>query len=263
MQHKLIAGSAAMIVAFGAPAVAAEAASWTFNAPPGAGYSIELDAADPTPGTPLVRGSTVAFKFSVKYSLQVAKSGSVVVVFQDDQDKNAAGDRKQITAKVEKGSGSLVLEDSIVVPSDSHELLVFVPLVPEGMTTTTGEITIRYPITTRADGPQYMPYPLAQISAEEWDEYRHSVEQSCGSTLREFPKEHLEVFECPANALNIALTTAGHPAHPAWITRQVREGVVNQIGYFAGPEAPFAELFQSYRDLTDRTIKKISVEDSE
>ncbi len=260
---KQIVCLAATFIASGSSAAASEAASWTFNAPRGEGYAIDLDAVDPKPGTPLVRGTTVHFNVSVNYVLENAKSGSVIVVFQDDQDKSVTGDRTQSTAKAEKGSGSLVLTDSIVIPSGAHELRVFIPLVPEGLTNTTGEITIRYPITTSADGPQYMPYPLAKISVREWEEYRHLVEDSCGPSLRAFPKENLEVLECPVNSLYLAFTTDGHPAHPAWITRQVREGVVDQIGYFAGQEEPFAELFQSYRDLTDRTIKKVPAKGSE
>jgi hypothetical protein len=42
-----------------------------------------------------------------------------------------------------------------------------------------------------------------------------------------------------------------HPAHPAWITRQMyeEEGVVRvrQIGYFAGSTEEFAKLFLEYQ----------------
>ena len=68
-----------------------------------------------------------------------------------------------------------------------------------------------------------MPYPLADISAQESDLYHRLVNESCGSSRRVFPDEHLEVFYCPANSLNLAFTTDGHPAHPAWVTRQFRD----------------------------------------
>jgi len=52
-----------------------------------------------------------------------------------------------------------------------------------------------------------------------------------------------------------AFTAADHPAHPAWITRQVVEqdgGIsIQQIGYFAGEEDPFAALFDDYLALSD------------
>ena len=55
--------------------------------------------------------------------------------------------------------------------------------------------------------------------------------------------------------MNYAFTTKGHPAHPAWITRQVVESEdtvdIKQIGYFAGDEEPFAKLFQQYLELND------------
>ena len=45
-------------------------------------------------------------------------------------------------------------------------------------------------------------------------------------------------------------TLKKHPAHPAWITRQMyqEDGQVRvrQIGYFAGSEDAFARLFQEY-----------------
>jgi hypothetical protein len=237
---------------------AEDSQSWSFNAPRGEGYAVDLEAADPKPGTPLLRGATVAFKVSVKYALEVAKRGDVILVFQDSQEQSLTADREQVTAEVSGGQGTLTLTDSIVVPANASELHLFIPLVPDGMKTTTGEITIRYPITTTAVGPQYMPHPMAEISEQEWKDYHQSVQEACGSTRRAFADEHLEVFECPANSLHLAFTTEGHPAHPAWITRQVQAGTVEQIGYFAGQEEPFAVLFQSYLDLTNRTLKSVS-----
>lgn len=240
----------------------ADGASWTFNAPRGEGYSIDLESAEPKPGTPLVRGTEVSFRVSVRYALENARHGTIILVFQDSQDASITVDREQAAMDVTRGSGTLTLADTIVVPRDANELRLFIPLVPEGMPETTGEITIRYPLTTRADGPQYMPYPVADISAVEWEQYHGQVTDTCASSRRVFPGENLEVFECPANSLHLAFTTAGHAAHPAWITRQIRDGVVEQIGYFAGPEEPFATLFQSYLDLTARTLKRLPDRDA-
>jgi hypothetical protein len=53
-----------------------------------------------------------------------------------------------------------------------------------------------------------------------------------------------------------AFTTPGHPAHPAWVTRQPVEdqrGVqIRQIGYFAGNEPEFAKMFKAYLALNDQ-----------
>jgi hypothetical protein len=101
---------------------------------------------------------------------------------------------------------------------------------------------------------------LADITAAQWEDYHRLVADTFATSRREFPDEHLEVFHSPDSALHLAFTTAGHRAHPAWITRQVQGGSVDQIGYFAGPEEPFAELFRSYLALTKTMLEGISEE---
>ena len=62
------------------------------------------------------------------------------------------------------------------------------------------------------------------------------------------------------SGLSYAFTKAGHPAHPAWVTRQVVEanGTIDmvQIGYFAGKEESFAVLFQQYQQLNNQIREK-------
>ncbi len=234
-----------------------QASPWAFNAPRAEGYRIDLVSAEPPPGTPLLQGASVPFKVTVKYALDVAPRGAIILVFQDDSDKVVTGEREQATIEVEKGNGTVTLADEVVVPSDANELRLFIPIVPDGVTTTTGEVTLRYPITGSFSGPQYMPYPLADITAGQWEDYHRLVAETFASSRREFPDEHLEVFHSPDGVLHLAFTIAGHPAHPAWITRKAQDGSVDQIGYFAGPEEPFAELFRSYLALTKKTLDEI------
>jgi hypothetical protein len=236
---------------------------WTFNAPRAAGYNINLDSAKPAPGTPLLRGASVSFKVSVSYALEVGERGAIILVFQDDRGQIITGDRAQTSVEVTRGRGTLTLTDSVVVPAEAKELRLFIPLVPSGMKTTTGEVTVRYPIATTIGGPQYIPYPLASISAQQWKDFHDLVERTYGTSRREFSGEHLEVFHSSDNALHFSFTTVGHPAHPAWITRQVEGDSVDQIGYFAGSEESFAELFRSYLALTDRTFKNMPKEEPE
>ena len=60
--------------------------------------------------------------------------------------------------------------------------------------------------------------------------------------------------------MNFAFTLPGHSAHPAWITRQLIESGgtldMTQIGYYAGNEEPFAELFRQYQQLNSRILDK-------
>lgn len=102
-------------------------------------------------------------------------------------------------------------------------------VAPHGLTTTTGEITLRYPIASSFSGPQYMPYPLADITAAQWEDYHRLVAETFIASRREFPDEHLEVFHSPDSTLHLAFTATGHPAHPARITREAQDGSVDQM----------------------------------
>jgi hypothetical protein len=100
--------------------------------------------------------------------------------------------------------------------------------------------------------PQFKPHPTARISQQQWQEYFDDVNAAAGASRREVPEQRLVTFSTKEK-LQIAFTRPGHPAHPAWITRRVvgEEGKLNleQIGYFAGDEAAFAQLFRQYQDL--------------
>ncbi|NGP52505.1 hypothetical protein [Thioalkalivibrio sp. XN8] len=112
-----------------------------------------------------------------------------------------------------------------------------------------------------AGTPEYKPFAEARVTAEQWHSYRESVHTAHGDTLRVFPEEYLEILHSQDLVLHFAFTLPGHPAHPAWITRRATGGVVDQVGYFAGDVAPFAELFRAYLDLTERNIEAASDED--
>lgn len=119
---------------------------WVFNAPRAEGYTIDLAAIEPKPGTPLTRGETIIFKATVSYDLEIAQKGIVILVIQDEKNKALTGDRPQAMQEVTRGKGTITLEDSIIVPRGSKEVRLFIPLVPDGVKTTTGEVTVRWPI---------------------------------------------------------------------------------------------------------------------
>jgi hypothetical protein len=103
---------------------------------------------------------------------------------------------------------------------------------------------------------EYMPYETADVSHEQWESYRQNVIAKYGASAQYFPEQSLVVYFNDEEATNYAFTTDGHAAHPAWITRQVVENngqiSIQQIGYFAGKEEPFAALFQQYLELNER-----------
>jgi len=140
---------AAILLAGTATVGASDEMPWVFNAPRAEGYSIDLISIDPAPATPLVAGTKIDFKVSVKYYLTAAKEGAVVLVFQDEKNRSAKPDGEQVAESVVAPEGTLTLSDSITIPRRARELRLFIPLVPQGMSETTGEITVRWPISKK------------------------------------------------------------------------------------------------------------------
>ena len=139
----------ALFVALGSTVNASavdESLPWAFNAPAAEGYSIALSAVEPAPGTPLARGTKVSFKVSVSYAMSVATHGRIVLVFQNEKNKAVKSDTAQVSQEVSGAAGTAILQQTILVPAGSREVRLFIPLVPDGITDTTGEVTLRYPI---------------------------------------------------------------------------------------------------------------------
>ena len=129
---------------------------------PADGYSITLVEANPPAGTPLVAGSTVEVKLTVNYSISNAVRGDIILVFQDDKNRHLEAGKRQVSRTVNGPSGTVSLSGKVKVPIDAEQVRLFVPLVPDGMRATQGELDIRYPITKAeaADGsPPAVPPP--------------------------------------------------------------------------------------------------------
>lgn len=98
---------------------------------------------------------------------------------------------------------------------------------------------------------EYQPYPSPRITPEQWAKYGETVRQYHGASLELFKDKQLVAFSDPRARTFWVFTLKEHPAHPAWITRQMYEegGLVRvrQIGYFAGSEEEFAKLFGEYQ----------------
>ena len=98
---------------------------------------------------------------------------------------------------------------------------------------------------------EYQPYPSPQITPEQWAKYGETVRQYYGETLEIYKHKQLIAFSDMRSRTFWVFTMKDHPAHPAWITRQMYEEGgevrVRQIGYFAGSEEAFALLFLEYQ----------------
>jgi hypothetical protein len=108
----------------------------------------------------------------------------------------------------------------------------------------------------------FQPYPAPQITAEQWASYAELVRQNYGATAEILKGEDVIVFSDMRTRTFWVFTTREHPAHPAWIARQMYEegGQVNvrQIGYFAGSEPAFAKLFRFYQERNAQLMEDVA-----
>ncbi len=102
----------------------------------------------------------------------------------------------------------------------------------------------------RAGAQEFQPYPSPKVTVEQWARYLDTVRARLESTAEIYEEKNLVAFSDHATRTFYIFTTKHHPAHPAWITRQMveQDGQVNvrQIGYFAGAQEPFDALFSEY-----------------
>jgi hypothetical protein len=132
------------------PAVAADTAlPWFFVNGSPQGYSIQLVSADPAPGTAVSVGQTVDFKVSVSYKLSIADKGTVILAIQDENNNSLSHGNPQQSQPVALGDGTIAMTQSFVVPDGVKEVRLFIPLVPNGLQHTEGELVVRYPVSSQ------------------------------------------------------------------------------------------------------------------
>jgi PPE-repeat protein len=124
-----------------APVNAADSGTspWSFVNGAANGYAVQLVSAVPAPGTQIFPGQTLEFRVTVGYQLSMAETGSVILVIQDENDQNL-GTGPQKSQTVERGQGNVTLAQSFVVPADAREIHLIIPLVPQGVEHTSGEL---------------------------------------------------------------------------------------------------------------------------
>jgi len=143
-----ILGRLAFLCAITAPTLSAGGAlPWSFVNGSAKGYSIQLSSASPVPGTRIRVGQTIEFKVTVSYQLSIADEGSIVLVIQDENNKSLSPGIRQQSHSVDRGKGTITLTESFVVPAGTSEVRLFIPLVPQGLTHTDGELVLPYPVS--------------------------------------------------------------------------------------------------------------------
>jgi hypothetical protein len=183
------------------------------------GYSIKLESASPAAGTPMKAGQTVQFNIRVSYQLSIADKGSILLVIQDETDKHLLAGKTPPSQSVDRGKGSVVLTQSFVVPVGSNEVRLFIPLVPSGMSHTSGELVIRYPVTN-AGWSSGIGYPsVAAALADLHSRPEIIFREEAGWIIAE-DRSHHTIW---------SFATEGDPAYPSAVKRtavQERDGNV-------------------------------------
>ncbi|MEX0733557.1 MAG: hypothetical protein WD944_12515 [Steroidobacteraceae bacterium] len=125
------------------------------------------------------------------------------------------------------------------------------PLLTHVATTLLATLALGAPVRAQ----EFQPYPTPRITVEQWTSYLATVRANLEPTAEIYPEKHVVIFSDQRSRTFYIFTTKDHPAHPAWITRQiVEEGgevSVRQIGYFAGSEERFAKLFSKYQKMNE------------
>lgn len=120
-------------------------------------------------------------------------------------------------------------------------------------------------LTSSLHAVTWKPFPDAQITEEQWQEYFDTVVAEFGDTRDEIVEAKLILFTDQLTSTFYAFTADDHPAHPAWITRKLieQDGAISiqQIGFFAGEEQAFADLFDDYLALSDQLQKEMATPD--
>lgn len=113
-----------------------------------------------------------------------------------------------------------------------------------------------------AGAQEFQPYPQPRITAEQYARYADQVLQSFGYSTEILKDQKLIAFSDERSRTFYVFTTKDHPAHPAWITRQMVEEDgqvrVKQIGYFAGNEEAFAALFREFQGRNKQLMEDVA-----
>ena len=108
---------------------------------------------------------------------------------------------------------------------------------------------------------EFQPYAAPRITAQQWAEYADQVRRSYADSAEILKGQNVVAFSDQRTRTFYIFTTKDHPAHPAWITRQLYEEGgevrVRQIGYFAGSEPEFAKLFADYQKRNAQLMEDV------
>jgi hypothetical protein len=215
---------------------------WSFVNGSAQGYSVQLVSASPMPGTKMAAGQTVDFKVTVSYELSIAEKGAIILVVQDENNKNLTEGRAQERAPVKRGKGTVTLTQRLVVPGGSNEVRLFIPLVPNGIDNTSGELVLRYPVNYEGKTSD-IGYPTVAGALKDLHSQRDvTFGQANGWTIAE-DRSHFTMW---------SFAPAGDPAYPSAVKRSV-------VQQGAGSTMEMKILCESTQGACDKLVRDFNL----
>jgi hypothetical protein len=219
---------------------------WSFVNGSAKGYSIQLVSATPMPGTRVAAGQTVEFKVTVAYQLSMADKGSIVLVVQDENNNNLLESKLQQSRIVDRGKGKVTMTESFTVPTGIYEVRLFMPLVPQGLEHTDGELVLRYPVSNEVK-VSTIGYPsVAAALADLRSKPEVQFSEAHGWTIAE-DRSRFTIW---------SFAPASDPAYPSAVKRtalQEGSGVSMQMNVLCeSTQSACDKLVSDFQALNDR-----------
>jgi hypothetical protein len=110
------------------------------------GYRVDYVDATPKPGTPVAEGTRVQFTINVRYVLQLAPTGDLVLLFRD-QRGNPLLRGYEVSSEIKRGTSTeATLSQEVTIPVGVRDLWLWIAVIPEGVRDPAGVLRIRYPV---------------------------------------------------------------------------------------------------------------------
>ncbi len=113
---------------------------------------VKIIRASPSPGTNLIKGTTVSFEFEIKYRLTSANNAVITLVVQDQNGKKV-GDI-QPSKIIGQGDGEIRIEHTLFIPPSVDLIEFFTPLIKEREHITRIVDVISYKVVSSSNAEQ-------------------------------------------------------------------------------------------------------------
>lgn len=168
----------------------------------------------------------------------MADKGAIIVVLQDEKNKNLMEGNTQQSQSVNRGKGTVTLAQNFTVPAGINEVRLFIPLVPKGLEHTDGELVLRYPVSYEVKSSS-IGYPSVAVALADL----HSKSEVDFSEAQEWmiadDSTHFTVW---------SFAPVGDPAYPSAVKRTaVKEG--------SGVNLKMQVLCESSQSACDKLVR--------